>query len=210
MNNNLISLAPGVMIEELGHELLVMIPGSQETFTLSGAAADAIQIIASGGQPVMDATVRNLLALNILHSSSGMSRRGLLKAGSIGALGTVAVMSMPTVAAASSPSVTVVQGMIEQGLVVTTYAPLGSVWQTDEVYDEEFNYLISGRLFYKGQQWDMTPYENSENDDGVTEIKWSTNLDPDSIAVDDSPFTLDFAVGSENFSARGTNAGRDN
>jgi hypothetical protein len=96
-----IALVAGVVVEELGADLMVMVPGSTEVLTLSGDAAAAVRCVQSGSPVATDAVVSDLVRLGVLETS-GLSRRGLIKAGAIGAGAGIAVMSMPTVAMAAS------------------------------------------------------------------------------------------------------------
>jgi TctA family transporter len=98
---NRIALASGVVVEDLGVDLMVMVPGSTEVLTLSGDAAEAVRLVQSGSPVTTDAVVSDLVRLGVLESPE-LSRRGLIKAGAIGAGAGIAVMAMPSVAAASS------------------------------------------------------------------------------------------------------------
>ena len=96
-------LAAGVVVENMGATVLVMIPGQHDVLTLTGPAADVVNAFVAG-QPVstdLESEVELLLSAGVLISP--MSRRNLLRAGAIGAGAGIAVLSMPSVAAASSP-----------------------------------------------------------------------------------------------------------
>ena len=96
-------LAAGVVVENMGATVLVMIPGQHDVLTLTGPAADVVNAVVAG-QPVstdLEPEVELLLSAGVL--ASPMSRRNLLRAGAIGAGAGIAVLSMPSVAAASSP-----------------------------------------------------------------------------------------------------------
>jgi hypothetical protein len=96
-----VALASGVVVEELGGDLMVMVPGSTEVLTLSDVAADAVRRVQSGSPVATDAVVSDLVRLGVLETS-GLSRRGLIKAGAIGAGAGIAVMAMPNAAMAAS------------------------------------------------------------------------------------------------------------
>jgi hypothetical protein len=96
-----LGLVSGVVVEDLGGDLMVMVPGSTEVLTLSGDAAEAVRRVQAGTPVVTDSVVSDLVRLGVLESS-GFSRRGLVKAGAIGAGAGIAVLSMPGVAMASS------------------------------------------------------------------------------------------------------------
>jgi hypothetical protein len=98
-----IAIATGVVVEDLGADLMVMVPGSPEVLTLTGNSANAVRRVQSGSPAVIDAAVSDLVRLGVLETT-GLSRRGLVKAGAIGAGAGIAVMAMPSVAAASSGS----------------------------------------------------------------------------------------------------------
>lgn len=81
---------------------MVMMPGNTDILRISGPAADTLRTIVAG-QPVDPSapTVLELANQGII-STSGMSRRGLIRAGAIGAGAGIAVLAMPSVAAAAS------------------------------------------------------------------------------------------------------------
>ena len=99
-----LTLAPGAVIEPVGNDVMVMMPGNTDILRISGPAADTLRTIVAG-QPV-DPTTPTVLELadQGIINTSGMSRRGLIRAGAIGAGAGIAVLAMPSVAAASSPS----------------------------------------------------------------------------------------------------------
>lgn len=94
-------LASGVVVEEMGNELIVMVPGSTHVLSLSGPAAETLRRSQSGAPVLVNAVTDELARAGVLESSA-VSRRGLIKAGAIGAGAGIAVLAMPTVAAASS------------------------------------------------------------------------------------------------------------
>ena len=98
-----LSLAKGVVVENMGTTVLVMIPGQHDVLTLTGPAADVVNAVVAGQHVSknLEPEVELLLSAGVL--TSPMSRRNLLRAGAIGAGAGIAVLSMPSVAAASSP-----------------------------------------------------------------------------------------------------------
>jgi hypothetical protein len=94
-------LADGVVVEEVGDDLMVMVHGSTEILSLSGAAADAVRKTQAGESVTIDAVSEDLIRAGVLETSA-VSRRGFITAGAIGAGAGIAVLSMPGVAAASS------------------------------------------------------------------------------------------------------------
>jgi hypothetical protein len=96
-----VSLAKGVVVEEVGSDVVVMVPESIEALRLSGDAADVVRAIQLGSTVSPGALVSDLFRLGVV-DSAGVSRRGLLRAGAIGAGAGIVVLSMPGVATASS------------------------------------------------------------------------------------------------------------
>jgi hypothetical protein len=102
MGSNKLAIASGVIIERVGDDLVVFVPGSAETVKLTEPAADAVVAIQAGQRVDTDtAIVSDLVDLGIIEAS-GISRRGLITAGALGAGTAIAVLSLPTAAAASS------------------------------------------------------------------------------------------------------------
>lgn len=99
----IIDLTTGVLVERVGNEFLVVVPGSLETVKLSGKVAKALQN-AQAGHPVdvHSPAVSQLIELGVVDGQSRLSRRGLLRAGAIGAGAGIAVLTMPGAAMASS------------------------------------------------------------------------------------------------------------
>lgn len=96
-------LAKGVVVERLGSTVLVMIPRQHNVLTLNGPVADVVTAVVAGQHISQDfePEVDRLVSAGVLTNPT--SRRALLRAGAIGAGAAVAVLSMPGVAAASSP-----------------------------------------------------------------------------------------------------------
>ena len=95
---------PGVIVEDLGSESAVYIPGVSEVLTLSGDAATVIRRIRDGESVEgAESVVSDLVARGLIEPAQGMSRRGVVRAGVIGAGAGIAALAMPSVAAASSP-----------------------------------------------------------------------------------------------------------
>ena len=92
----------GVVFEQVGGELMVVVPGRTDVVKLTGEAAEVFLDVQAGRtSPASAQLTSDLEALGIIEAS-GMSRRGLIKAGAIGAGAGIAVMAMPGVAAAAS------------------------------------------------------------------------------------------------------------
>lgn len=96
-------IAPGVVLEDLGREMLVVVPGRSEIIRLSGPSAKTVRALQQGFQPNTDDTsLRELRDLGITGSTSGFSRRSLLRAGVLGVGAGITVAAMPSLALASS------------------------------------------------------------------------------------------------------------
>lgn len=102
MNSLILSAAPNLAVELVGKDVLVHLPRSSEVIRLSGAAAETFLAI-QAGEPVdsSDEAVQELVAAGVVRSR-GLSRRGLVKAGAVGLGAGIAVIAIPSVAAASS------------------------------------------------------------------------------------------------------------
>ena len=106
MKNTMFVLAPGVIVEDLGSDSAVFVPGVAEVLTLSGDAAAVIRRIRSGESvDGAQAVLSDLVARGVIQPAHGMSRRGVVRAGVIGAGVGVAALAMPGVAAAASSNV---------------------------------------------------------------------------------------------------------
>lgn len=103
---NGVTLSEGVLVEKLGSECVVFVPGRKDVLTLSGDMARVVVSI-SAGKPVSmsDPGVSELVDLGVVSAPSALSRRGVLSVGAVGVGAGVAALAMPSVAAASSPSV---------------------------------------------------------------------------------------------------------
>jgi hypothetical protein len=99
------AITSGVMIERVGEDLMVIVPGHADVVKLGGVSA-AVLLDVQAGTPVNsnDPVVAELVDLGIV-SAPGLSRRRLIRVGAIGAGAGIAVLAMPGVAAASSVDV---------------------------------------------------------------------------------------------------------
>lgn len=100
------SVTRDALIERVGDELMVVVPGNNEYIKLSGNVADVLLGI-QRGHPVSssDPALGQLEELGVI-TTRGTSRRGLITAGAVGAGAGIAMLSMPAAAAASSPGTT--------------------------------------------------------------------------------------------------------
>lgn len=102
MSGSKYTLHHGVEVEHVGNEVMVYVPGRTEVLRLSGEAAEVVLAMRAGGSAHASwSVIQDLESLGVIHPT-GVSRRGLIKAGAIGAGAGIAVMAMPSVAAASS------------------------------------------------------------------------------------------------------------
>jgi hypothetical protein len=104
MSISRIKVPTGVVAQRVGHELMVLIPGKAEVVKLTGEAAEVFLDIQAGrAVQASDDIVSGLDAQGVIEIP-GVSRRGLIKAGAIGTGAGIAVLAMPSVAAAASAS----------------------------------------------------------------------------------------------------------
>jgi hypothetical protein len=104
MGKTTLTITPGVVIEHLGQEAVVKLPGASSVVKVTGEQAHTLRAIETGhSQALSTLTVQSLIDAGIVVSETGMSHRNLFKAGTIDAGAGIAVMAMPTVDAASSP-----------------------------------------------------------------------------------------------------------
>lgn len=99
---NRVTFCPGVVLEKAGNELLVKAPGSIDVMMLSGEAAAIVRRVEAGQAVAWSADVAELMRRGVLAESPGLSRRGFIRAGAVGAGAGIVVLSMPGVAQAAS------------------------------------------------------------------------------------------------------------
>jgi len=102
MDRNRHAIAPGAIIENVGEDVVVMLPSTVEAIRLSGETARTLRDIQAGTACGDGGPVDDLVALGIVKDSSALSRRSLITAGAFGAAAGISVLAMPTVAMASS------------------------------------------------------------------------------------------------------------
>lgn len=102
MSSSKFMVSHGVLSERVGDALMVVVPGRAEVVELTGQAVEVFRDVEAGKavRPSLQA-LSYLEGLGIIESS-GVSRRGLIKAGAVAASAGIAVMALPGVAAASS------------------------------------------------------------------------------------------------------------
>lgn len=104
MNTRRVKLAQGIIAERAGASLLLYTSSSKETRRVDGLDGDVIDALASGksaSAPTSPALL-SLVGEGILVEDHGVSRRSVVKAAAMGSAASVAVLSMPHAAAASS------------------------------------------------------------------------------------------------------------
>jgi hypothetical protein len=100
---NRFELVEGVVLEQVGDDLLVVVPGSLETVRLTGDVANTLRAIHSGvAVDCVGSDINDLIKLGVVADRSTVSRRGLIRAGAVGVGAGIAVLAMPSAAAASS------------------------------------------------------------------------------------------------------------
>lgn len=100
-----VSLVAGVVIERVGDDLMVIVPGNSDVVSLSGRPAEVLADVEAGRQvDSTDPALRDLVDLGVV-SAPGLSRRGLIKVGAIGAGTGIAILALPSPAMAASASV---------------------------------------------------------------------------------------------------------
>lgn len=102
-----LAIATGVVVEEMGTDLLVMVPSSSKVLKLTGESAEVVRAVRSGLTVVPGKVVDDLRAVGVLEGSS-LTRRGLVTGGVIGLGAGIAVLAMPGVAAADSTRIKLV------------------------------------------------------------------------------------------------------
>jgi len=97
-----INVLPGVIVERVGSDLMVIVPGHTDVVALSGHTVDVFLDVKDGRKvDPSDPALRDLIDRGII-SAVGLSRRGLVRTGALAAGAGIAVLAMPGVAAASS------------------------------------------------------------------------------------------------------------
>jgi len=97
-------LAPGLVVEQVANDAIVLIPNSSRVLRLSGEAADLVRAASESPQTpeIHEGVFENLVQEGILVPHSGASRRSVLAAGFGAGLSGAVVLSLPGLAAASS------------------------------------------------------------------------------------------------------------
>jgi hypothetical protein len=102
--DRLYSLAPEIVVERIGDDVIVMDSSSAQVSHLTGQAAEVVWSVANNIplSKMSDAVVRQLMNAGIVNSSSEVYRRTVLGMGAMGLGATVTALTLPAVAAASS------------------------------------------------------------------------------------------------------------
>jgi hypothetical protein len=100
--------ATGLLVRDLGEEILVVDPSTDAAHSLAGLTADVWRYLDAGRLPQapqaeLDAALAELRTAGLLEANGGMSRRALLqRAGTVAVAGSVITIAMPEVIAAAS------------------------------------------------------------------------------------------------------------
>ena len=148
MSDNRIHLVPGVLVENVGDNVMVSLPDHSEVLSLTGDMAEIVVALRDGeevspnnGDALTELERRGVITLA---DSKGVSRRQILTAGAAGVTGGVLALSLPMAAAASSFVCPVVPGEVTgfnsagtppfwQITVSSDFSRLGTYWL--EVFD---------------------------------------------------------------------------
>ena len=100
---NSVTIVDGIVMERIGNEALVNVPGSSTALRVSAEALLVIDQVNAGctvdlGDPV----VAQLITAGVLRTHTLLTRRGVVRAGAIGVGAGVVSLAMPSVAMASS------------------------------------------------------------------------------------------------------------
>ena len=116
MSDNRIHLVPGVLVENVGDNVMVSLPDHTEVLSLTGDMAEIVvalrdgeEVYTSNGEALTELERRGIITLS---DSKGLSRRQILTAGAAGVTGGVLALSLPAAAAASSFVCPVVPGTL--------------------------------------------------------------------------------------------------
>ena len=103
-----VRLSPGVVIESIGDDCLVMLPGKSTVVTLSGDECKQALAIREGEEVSLNnPAVQTLVRLGVVSAAPHLTRRHLITAGALGAGVGVTLLAMPTAAMASSRDILV-------------------------------------------------------------------------------------------------------
>jgi len=94
------TVTPGLVLERVGEDVLVMTPGRADVIRLTAEQQHVLQQIIAGKKVGVSGVTEQLVDLGLVTAKSGITRRGVLSAGAVGA--GFAVLSLPTAALASS------------------------------------------------------------------------------------------------------------
>lgn len=98
-----VSLAAGVVVDDVGEECVVYLPHTQQVLRLSGELATSLRGIRDGhGGHTKSSELSRLIDLGVVTTSAGMTRRSVVRGVAVAAGAGVVALSMPSVAAASS------------------------------------------------------------------------------------------------------------
>jgi hypothetical protein len=108
-------LVEGLTLEEIGGEYVALLPEKGVTLRIDPSASRVLRAIVEGDDVHVHGqeSLRSLLDNGvIIETTSGITRRGIVCTATLGAVSGVAVLSLPSVAAASSESAIEILGEI--------------------------------------------------------------------------------------------------
>jgi hypothetical protein len=110
-----ITLSKGLVTESVGDSILVLVPASGNTVELSGVLAETVLAIAAGETTQLDSDViTRLTELGIVTQPKRVSRRQVIRGGTLATGAGFAMLALPSVAHASSTPSRTVNGFWDQ------------------------------------------------------------------------------------------------
>lgn len=110
-----ITLSKGVVTENVGDSMLVLLPASGDTVKLSSVLAEAVRALAAGETRQLDPDViTRLTELGVVTQPKGISRRQVIRGGTLATGAGFAMLALPSVAHASSTPSRTVNGFWDQ------------------------------------------------------------------------------------------------
>ena len=203
MSSN-VSLTAGVIVERVGDDLMVIVPGNADVVSLSGRPAQVLLDVKAGRKvDSADPALRDLVDLGIV-SAPGISRRGLIKAGAIGAGAGIAVLAMPGVAAAASfPVVTIA---VERRFGTADSVNLLRLSIRSDEFPAGLPLGTAGQLIFDfdGLSRPGTLVNNNDGEGDLFEFDFQSPLPPSSLNFEKDVWTLVFVFEGVEYRGRWT------
>lgn len=115
MSHRKYQLVEGLTLEKIGGEYVALLPEEGVTLRIDRSASPILSAIMAGGDLSAHSqeSLRTLLDSGVIvETNSGITRRGIVRTAALGAVSGVAVLSLPTLAAASSENEVEILGEI--------------------------------------------------------------------------------------------------